>query len=111
VMFYYNSWGQVYYDCQAHAGGASAGSPRIVYYYGDGSAGHIRPTMMANIVGGMTLRRLLFYDYNAGADDAFNRVSFLADEGSPNTPGQHLGRNMRIWVEAQSCRPAIHSRA
>jgi YD repeat-containing protein len=92
VSFVYNSFGQLSTEYQEHTGAVNTTatprlpvSPSVDYSYADGSAGTIRPTGVTYPNG-----RVLSYGYNAGLDDALNRVSFLADS-SPLPPGEGQG--------------------
>ena len=81
----YNAFGQLITDWQQHDGPVTAASPRVGYSYADASSGHTRLTALTYPNG-----RLLHFGYAAGEDDAFNRVTWLADDNGSGSPGMHL---------------------
>ena len=88
VQLVYNAFGQLSADYQSHAGRWTwPAPPSVGYTYEDGTAGTIRRTGIVYPNG-----RVVGYQYAAGIDDAFNRVTAIVDGDSASA--QPL-RNMR----------------
>ena len=78
----YNAFSQLVSDYQEHEGAVNtATSPSVGYTYADGSAGTIRRTGVV-----YPNARVIGYNYAAGADDAFNRVTAIVDGDSASAP-------------------------
>ena len=82
VQLVYNAFSQLVSDYQEHEGAVNtATSPSVGYTYADGSAGTIRRTGVV-----YPNARVIGYNYAAGADDAFNRVTAIVDGDSASAP-------------------------
>jgi RHS repeat-associated protein len=84
----FNGLGQLVTEYQSHSGPVVPGStPSVQYAYTEmaGGANHSRLVSMTYPNG-----RILHYGYNPGLDDAFSRLSFLADDDGAGGIGTHL---------------------
>lgn len=106
VELVYNGFGQLTADRQEHgAAFVGTGTPKVEYAYADGSANHVRPTMVTYPNG-----RKLHYTYGtaASAADRLSRVDALKDDNGSGSPGAalaaytYLGAGSIVRVDLRS---------
>jgi YD repeat-containing protein len=105
VQLLYNAFGQLTADYQSHSGPVDmASTPSVGYNYEDGSSGTIRRTGVVYPNG-----RLVGYQYAAGADDAFNRVTAIVDGDSASAPvlAQYTRLGLNRFVQTDYPQPSL----
>ncbi len=105
VQLAYNAFAELIADYQSHSGPVDMASTASVgYTYEDGSSGTIRRTGVVYPDG-----RAIAYQYAAGKDDAFNRVTAIADGPSASAPllVQYARLGLDRFVQADYPQPAL----